>query len=72
LTTKLEEVLELLKDEKWHKIEDVQKKLELDKEGFAKIFAFLKEYNFIIVDEEEGKIKLEESVRKFLIQTATS
>ena len=47
-------------------------KLGLDKEGFLKIFGFLKEYNFIVVDEAESKIKLEESERKFLVQTATS
>ena len=47
-------------------------KLGLDKENFLKIFGFLKEYNFIVVDEAESKIKLEESVRKFLVQTATS
>ena len=47
-------------------------KLGLDKESVLKIFGFLKEYNFIVVDEVESKIKLEESVRKFLVQTATS
>ena len=47
-------------------------KLGLDKESFLKILDFLKEYNFIVLDEAESKIKLEESVRKFLVQTATS
>lgn len=67
---KVERVLEFLRDGKWHTLEEVQKKLELDEEGTGKVFAFLKEYNFIIIDDVNGKVKLEENVRKFLLKKA--
>ena len=63
--SKVERVLEFLRDGEWHTLEEVEKKLELDEESISKLFAFLREYNFIIVDEEDGKVKLEENVRKF-------
>jgi len=68
--SKVERVLDFLRDGKWHTLKEVKKKLEVDEEGAGKVFEFLKEYSFIIIDEVKGKVKLEENVRKFLLKKA--
>jgi hypothetical protein len=45
--------------------------MKLNKKQVQQTVAFLKEYNFIMIDEVEKKIKIEEIVRKFINQTAT-
>jgi len=62
----------VLNDGQWHTLKEIQQKTELNKNQIRQITRFLKEYNFIIVDETNKEIKLEENVRKFLTQTATS
>jgi len=62
----------VLNDGQWHTLKEIQQKTELNKNQIHQITRFLKEYNFIIVDETNKEIKLEEAVRKFLTQTATS
>jgi len=37
-----------------------------------RVIQFLEEYGFVVADEEERKIRLDENVRKFLAQTVTS
>lgn len=36
-----------------------------------KITIFLKEYNFVAIDEENKKIRINKNVRKFLTQAVT-
>lgn len=71
-TTKMARILELLSDGEWHTLDEIRKRTELTKRNFTRIIQFLEEYNFVVVDEEEGKIKLNENVRKFLAQTVRS
>ena len=69
---KLAEILEILNDGQWHMLNEVQKKMKLNENQSKHIIAFLKEYEFIAIDERKKQIKLEEDVRKFLTQNATS
>jgi len=62
----------VLNDGQWYTLKEIQQKTELNKNQINQITRFLKEYNFIIVDETNKEIKLEENVRKFLTQTTTS
>jgi len=62
----------MLKDGQWHWLEEIQQKTGLNRNQFHQVVAFLKGYNFIIVDEINKKIKLEEMVKGFLAQTTTS
>jgi len=61
----------MLKDGQWHTIRELQQKMELNKKQVQQTIAFLREYSFIMIDETEKKIKLKETVRKFLTHTAT-
>jgi len=53
-------------------LEEIQQKARMDKNQIQRITEFLKEYNFIAVDEAKKKVKLDEIVQEFLTQTATS
>ena len=62
----------MLNDGRWHALKEVQQKMELNENQIRQVIVFLTKYNFMIADETREKIKLNESVRKFLTQTATS
>jgi len=62
----------MLNDGQWHKLKEIQQKMKLNENQIQQTLAFLKEYSFIIMDEKRREIKLKETVRKFLTQTATS
>jgi DNA-binding IclR family transcriptional regulator len=51
---------------------DLQKKTRLNKTQVQRITAFLKEYEFVTVNDAKEEIRLEEAVRKFLTQNITS
>jgi DNA-binding IclR family transcriptional regulator len=61
----------MLDDGRWHTLREIRQKTELDRSREQKIIKFLKEYNFITLDETEKKIRLEETFRKFLVQNST-
>jgi len=65
-------ILELLSDGEWHTLDEIRKRTELTKRNITRIIQFLEEYNFVAVNEEEGKIRLNDNVRKFLAQTVKS
>jgi DNA-binding IclR family transcriptional regulator len=65
-------ILELLSDGKWHTLEEIQETTKLTKSSIMRVIQFLEEYGFVVADEEERKIRLDENVRKFLAQTVTS
>ena len=47
-------------------LEEIRQKMKLDDDQMKQIAAFLKEYEFIAIDETKREMKLEETVRKFL------
>jgi DNA-binding IclR family transcriptional regulator len=66
------EILELLSDGKWHAFEEIQKTTKLTENNFLRVIQFLKEYSFVVVDEEKRRIRLDENARNFLAQALTS
>jgi hypothetical protein len=59
--------LEILKDGQWHMLEEIQRKMKLNNNQIKQIAVFLKEYEFVTIDDVRKEMKLEETVRKFLI-----
>jgi len=45
--------------------------MKLNRIHVQKIAMFLKEYNFVAMDEENKRIRINKRVRKFLTQTVT-
>ncbi|MEM2118188.1 MAG: hypothetical protein QW386_04120 [Candidatus Bathyarchaeia archaeon] len=66
LTSKISRILEILSDGEWHQLKEIQQEVNLNKKQLQQIIAFLKKYSFIIVDEENWKVKLEKTVQQFL------
>ena len=69
---RIAEILEILNDGKWHLIEEIHVRMHLGENQVQQIVAFLKEYEFVALDRKKKEIRLEDAVRKFLMQTATS
>ena len=53
-------------------MEELKEKMKVNEDQFQKIITFLSEYNFIITNQTEKKVKIEETIQKFLKQTTTS
>ncbi len=62
-------VLEILDDGKWHEIGELQQRLDLNEKKMQKITAFLNKYDFVKIDSEHGKVKINRNFQKLLAQT---
>jgi DNA-binding IclR family transcriptional regulator len=71
MALKVAEVLEILNDGNWHTLEEVRRKMNLNRNQIQQIAGFLKEYEFLTIDETQKRMRIEETVRKFLTQDAT-
>ncbi|MDH7477733.1 MAG: hypothetical protein QHH17_05050 [Candidatus Bathyarchaeota archaeon] len=47
-------------------------KIKANKDQIQEIIKFLSEYNFVIINQAEKKVRLEDITQKFLTQTTTS
>jgi hypothetical protein len=62
----IDDILWLLKDGKWHDIEDVTQSVALPKSKAELVISFLGEYNFIQLNENVKKIKIQPSMLEFI------
>jgi DNA-binding IclR family transcriptional regulator len=66
--SKIMMTLEILGDGKWHVIEELLVRLELNEHKFREITAFLNRYDFVKVDEKNRRVKINRDFRKLLAQ----
>jgi len=71
LVSKITMILEMLGDGKWHGIEELQQRLELNERKVQEITTFLNNYDFVKIDKEHGKVKINRNFQKLLVQTIT-
>lgn len=64
--------LEILVDGKWHALKEIKQKTKLNKNQIQQVIEFLERYGFISVDKMARRIRLDESVEKFLSENSTS
>jgi DNA-binding IclR family transcriptional regulator len=62
----IDDVLELLKNGRWHDVREVVKKSRLHEYKVETILGFLAEYKFIALNKEQQKAKLNPTMFKFL------
>ena len=62
----IDEILWLLKDGEWHDLKEIAKKLALAKIKAEIAVSFLGEYNFIQLNKNDGRVKLQPSILEFL------
>jgi len=66
------QVLEILDDGHWHLISELETETSLNANQSKKIIEFLQAYEFVTFDQKKSRVKLKESVCKFLTQEVTS
>ena len=69
--SKIASILEILGDGKWHRVSEIQQKIKTNRSDTKRITEFLSEYEFIIVDQTQKKIRLNDAA-KFLSQASTA
>ena len=62
----VDDILRLLKNGKWHDLKEIGKRIQLQDLDVASITKFLAQYNFIKLDKEGKKAKLDSSTQDFL------
>jgi hypothetical protein len=62
----IDKLLEVLIDGKWHTIEEIVQKTDIEEYRAKLVIAFLQQFQFIQIDEKTEKIKLSTSMRQFL------
>lgn len=61
----MEQVLRLLRDERWHKINEIAEQTRLTNFKMQIIIEFLSKYRFIRLDRRNGKIRISHSLARF-------
>jgi DNA-binding IclR family transcriptional regulator len=61
----IDEFLWLLKDGKWHNLEEIAEKAEIPKIKAEMVLSFLGEYDFIQINEILKRVKLKPSILEF-------
>jgi hypothetical protein len=59
-------ILKLLENGKWHDLKEIGKKIQLQDLDLASIIEFLAQYDFIKLDKDGKKAKLDSSTQGFL------
>jgi DNA-binding IclR family transcriptional regulator len=71
VVSKITIILEMLGDGKWHEIEELQQRRGLNEHEVQEITAFLNKYDFVKIDKEHRKVKINRNFQKLLVQTVT-
>jgi len=71
LSSKLQGILELLGDGRFHELNELQKETELSEKQTREIVAFLTEYGFVETNNGNEKVRISKAARKLLTQTTT-
>jgi len=62
----VDDILKSLENGRWHNLKEIEKKTQLDNTKVKSITEFLAKYNFILLDKEREKAKLNPSAQDFL------
>ena len=71
MVSKITIILEMIGDGKWHEIEELQLRLGLNEREVQEITTFLNKYDFVKIDKEHRKVKINRNFQKLLTQTVT-
>ncbi len=63
---KIDGILKLLENGEWHDLKEIGKAIQLQDSDLASIMKFLAQYDFIKLDKEGKKAKLDSSTQGFL------
>ncbi len=69
MDSKIELILKVLSDGEWHKTAELQTLAGLDERQIQEMSAFFFEYDFVRVDIENKKVRINQDFQNFLVQT---
>ena len=61
-----EDILKMLEDGKWHDLKEIGEKIELQDPEVKSLVKFLARYNFVKLDKDKEKAKLDPPAHDFL------
>ena len=64
----IDQILLLLKDSKWHDLDEITQKVALPHAKLEQVVNFLTEYDFVQLDPNPRKVKLTPQLLKFLTE----
>lgn len=70
-TSKLSKILEILGDSEWHTLAEIRERSKIDQKEVKPIVDFLKDYDIVIDDKQNRKIRLREMAQKLLAEKAS-
>jgi len=59
----IDRALEILKDGKWHSLDALMDELRLPKKVVERVLRFLAEFEFIRLDEEKQRVKIDHEIQ---------
>ena len=59
-------ILQVLENGKWHHLKEIEEKTQLNSHKVKTITKFLAKFNFVKLDHNEQKVKLDRTIMKFL------
>jgi predicted transcriptional regulator len=62
----VDKLLDVLKDGKWHSIEQIVQKTGIEEYKAKLVISFLEQFHFVHTDKKTGKIKLTALTKQFL------
>ena len=64
----IDQILLLLKDDKWHNLDEITKQVAVPLGNLEQVVSFLKEYRFVQLNQTSKQVKLEPHLLKFLTE----
>lgn len=62
----IDQILLLLKDGNWHKLEEIMQIVSLSQDKTEKIVSFLNEYEFVDLRDNSKEVKIQSTIREFI------
>ncbi|MDH5450228.1 MAG: hypothetical protein OEX77_04900 [Candidatus Bathyarchaeota archaeon] len=71
MTERIDEILTLLQDGRWHSITEITEKTQLHQTKIELVTSFLEKYDFIRLNKTQQKAKLTLSLHRFIKRIRT-
>ncbi|UCE43594.1 MAG: hypothetical protein JSV57_04335 [Candidatus Bathyarchaeota archaeon] len=65
----LDDILESMKDGRWHNLEEMNREVGLSEEKLEEIIRFFAEYKFVQLDKNRRRIRLSPPILAFVTRT---
>lgn len=71
-TGKMAKILEILQDGKWHTLEEIRERTELEEKKIQQVMDFLGKYCFVMIDKTRKRVMLDRAFEDFLGEKSSS